>query len=114
MMNNGLYNGSSFNEVNPLQSISAPRPMSPTAISPKAFSNQPAINGMFGTAIPNTFNRNVTPLAQMTSQGYMPPVDPTTGSMQGAVDQVMVTDGGPVPPPAGVMQAQNPYYDLSN
>ena len=49
-----------------------------TPISPTAFSNQDTIQSVFGQANPGAFTRSImSPLAQMTSQGYIPPMDPT-------------------------------------
>lgn len=92
-----------------------PRPQAP--ISPKAFSNQQTINGVFGEAIPGTYNRNVNngPLMQMTSQGYIPPVDPTNASIQPDINAVTTAQTGvPLMPPTGVQQQITPTYDLSN
>ena len=106
MMNNKLYN-------NQLQ---------PNAISPTAFSNQDAIQGVFGQANPGTFTRSVgaAPLMQMTSQGYIPPMDPTNPTQQNDVNAIMAgTDGAlqgygqPVPPPMGVQMPITPTYDLN-
>jgi hypothetical protein len=114
MMNNPIYNEMLPTGVMPTQMPNQPRTMNPTMISPKAFSNQGTINGVFGQAVPNTYTRNVSPLNQMTSQGYMPPVDPLTGSNQADVNAVLATSGSPLPPPVGVQQDPNPYYGLSN
>jgi len=92
-----------------------PRPQAP--ISPKAFSNQEAINGVFGQPMPGTYNRNVNngPLMQMTSQGYVPPVDPTNASIQPDINAVTTAQTGvPLMPPTGVQQQITPTYDLSN
>lgn len=114
MMNNPIYNGAIPEGTLPMALPNQPRPMNPNMISPKAFSSQNTINSVFGQAVPNTYTRNVSPLAQMTSQGYMPPIDPLTGSNQADVNAVLATDGSPLPPPAGVQQDPNPYYGLSN
>jgi hypothetical protein len=109
MMNNRLYN-------NQLQ---------PNEISPQAFSNQDAIRGMFGQANNGTFTRTVggSPLAQMTSQGYIPPMDPTNPTEQNDVNAIMANTGqptpqygmsAPVPPPYGVQTPITPTYDLNN
>jgi hypothetical protein len=106
MMNNKLYN-------NQLQ---------PNAISTKALSNQDAIQRVFGQANPGTFTRSVgaAPLMQMTSQGYMPPMDPTNPTEQTDVNAVMAESGSidsgysqPVPPPYGVDTPITPNYDLN-
>ena len=93
-----------------------------TPISPKALSNQGTINAMFGQAVPGTYTRNVmgSPLMQsaadgrMTSQGYMPGVDPTDMSNQPTLNALQASTGMPIPPPAGVQQPIAPFYDLSN
>ena len=113
MMNNRGYN-------NQLQ---------PNAISPKAFSNQDAIQGVFGQANQGTFTRSVgtSPLAQMTSQGYIPPVDPTNPTEQNDVNAIMAGANGalqgyeqlqqgygqPQRPPMGVQMPITPTYDLN-
>lgn len=100
------------------------------AISPKAFSNQDAIQSVFGQANPGTFTRSVgnAPLMQMTSQGYIPPIDPTNPTEQNDVNAVMAgTDGAlqgynqslqgygsPQRPPMGVQTPITPIYDLNN
>jgi hypothetical protein len=96
--------------------------MNQTRINPKAFTNQGAISGMFGAANEGTFTRTVgdTPLAQMTSQGYMPPMDPTNPTEQNDVNAVMAETGDmgqgysdPVAPPYGVDTPITPNYDLN-
>jgi len=47
-----------------------PNQLQPNAINPNAFSNMNAIQGVYGTQVPNTFNRNVSPMDQ--SVGQMP------------------------------------------
>ena len=103
--------------------------MQPTAISPQAFTNQNAISGMFGTNNPGTFTRTVGngPLAQtadqgqMTSQGYIPPTDPTNPTEQNDVNAVMADTNGALEgyddasmPPMGVETPITPNYDLNN
>lgn len=104
--------------------------MQPNAISPVAFSNQNTIQGVFGQANPGTFTRSVgtPPLMQMTSQGYIPPMDPTNPTQQNDVNAIMAgADGAlqgydqaqqgygqPVPPPIGVQTPITPTYDLNN
>lgn len=85
-----------------------PRPQTP--INPKAFSNQNAIGAMFGQQV------NGTPFMQMTSQGYVPPMDPTNPSANPAIDALVTGNTGqPLQPPTGVQQGgTTPYYDLSN
>lgn len=89
--------------------------MQPNAISPTALSNQGTINGVFGDAIANTFTRSVgTPLNQMTSQGYVPPMDPTNPGMQNDVNAIMAQSDEAIPPPYGVQQPITPTYDLNS
>ena len=91
--------------------------MQPNAISPTALSNQGTINGVFGNAVANTFTRSVgTPLNQMTSQGYVPPMDPTNPGAQNDVNAVMAQADQftqAIPPPYGVQQPITPTYDLN-
>jgi len=92
-----------------------PRPQTP--INPKAMSNQGNINAMFGQEMPGTFNRNVngSPFMQMTSQGYIPPADPTNDTMGPDVNALITGNTGqPIMPPVGVQQEITPTYDLSN
>ena len=92
-----------------------PRPQTP--INPKAMSNQGNINAMFGQEMPGTFNRNVngSPLMQMTSQGYVPPADPTNYNVGPDVKALITGNTGqPIMPPVGVQQEITPTYDLSN
>ena len=92
------------------------------------FSNQDAIQGVFGQANQGTFTRSVgTPLAQMTSQGYIPPVDPTNPTEQNDVNAIMAGTndalqgyqqlqqgyGQPQRPPMGVQMPITPTYDLN-
>lgn len=100
--------------------------MQPNAISPKAFSNQNTIGNVFGQVNPGTFTRTIgtTPLAQMTSQGYIPPMDPTNPTEQNDVNAIMAQTGGapidqsiygePIAPPYGVQTPITPTYDLNN
>ena len=86
-------------------------------ISPTAMSNQGTIASMFGQVIPGTYNRNVAkgPLMQMTSQGYVPPMDPTNPSMGPDVNALITGNTGqPLMPPNGVQQEITPPYDISN
>jgi hypothetical protein len=64
-------------------------------ISPKAFSNQEAIVGMYGAANPGTFTRTVG------NTNMVKPMDMTAGQDM------------PVPPPAGVETPITPNYDLN-
>jgi hypothetical protein len=74
-------------------------------ISPNAFSNQNTIGGVFGQAMPGTFNRNIgASESQMT-------VDPLTGrTIDPTLDQ---SASAPVPPPTGVQTNITPNYDLN-
>ena len=94
--------------------------MQQTPINPRGFSNMDTISNMYGQSNPGTFTRNVgSPLAQnvtegrMTSQGYMPGIDPTDASLQPDIDAIQATTGMPIPPPIGVSQPIAPFYDLS-
>ena len=92
-----------------------PRPQTP--INPQGFSNMPNVNSVFGQAMPGTFNRQVgnTPFMQMTSQGYIPPMDPTNPSATPDINALTSAQTGqPLMPPTGVQQTVSPYYDLSN
>lgn len=117
-MINDIYNNQAVDITAGLPTPGNPRMMQPNAISPKAFSNQGAIQGMFGQANPGTFTRSVgnSPLAQITSQGYVAPVDPTNPGDNMPVDSILAQAGqtSPVMPPAGVAQSIVPPYDLSN
>lgn len=97
--------------------------MQPNAISPVAFSNQDTIKGVFGQANPGTFTRTVgvTPLMQMTSQGYIPPMDPTNPTQQNDVNAIMAGTDGALQgygdaqmPPMGVQTPITPTYDLNS
>lgn len=70
MMNNGIYNQVDPSAVGtmPMPNVINQNQMAPNEINPRAFSNQGAIQGMYGTTNPGTFTRTVGPLA--------PPVDP--------------------------------------
>jgi len=88
--------------------------LQPNMISPKALSNQNTIQGVFGQANPNTFTRTVgAPTTQMTSQGYVPPMDPTNPGMQNDVNAIMAQSNEAIPPPYGVQQPITPTYDLN-
>lgn len=98
-------------------SLGQVNPRSQTPINPKAMSNQGTISGMFGQEMPGTFNRSVgnAPLMQMTSQGYVPPMDPTNPSMEPDINALVTGNTGqPLMPPSGVQQPITPFYDLSN
>jgi hypothetical protein len=64
-------------------------------INPKAFSNQEAIVGMYGTANPGTFTRTVG------NNTMTKPVD------------MMASQDAPIPPPAGIQTPITPNYDLN-
>ena len=107
-LTNGMMGNTIAGQVNP-------RPQTP--ISPTAMSNQGTIASMFGQVIPGTYNRNVAkgPLMQMTSQGYVPPMDPTNPSMGPDVNALITGNTGqPLMPPSGVQQEITPPYDISN
>lgn len=98
-------------------SLGQVNPRLQTPISPTAMSNQGTIASMFGQVIPGTYNRNVAkgPLMQMTSQGYVPPMDPTNPSMGPDVNALITGNTGqPLMPPNGVQQEITPPYDISN
>jgi hypothetical protein len=84
-----------------------------TPISPKAFSNQGTIANLYGQAMPGTFNRNVSPLAQaidpLTNQVIDPTMDQGTDNMDPTIQL-----GGPIPPPVGVQTPITPTYDALN
>lgn len=126
MMNNKIYNNQKQGQMPNAQMV-------PNAINPMAFTNQGTIKSMFGDSNPGTFTRSVgTPLMQMTSQGYIPPMDPTNPSNQQDVNAIMAgTDGAlqgyqqaqqaaALPgygqaqqPPYGVQTPITPNYDLN-
>jgi len=70
--------------------------INPTPINPKGFTNMNNIQGMYGTQVPNTFTRDVNPMAGMT-----PPMEPDYSSV-------------PIPPPAGVETPITPNYNINN
>lgn len=83
-----------------------------TPISPKAFSNQGTIANLYGQAMPGTFNRSVSPLAQAIDPLTNQVIDPT---MDQGVDNMdpTIQGGGPIPPPAGVQTPIAPIYDIN-
>lgn len=88
--------------------------LQPNMISPTALSNQNTIQSVFGQANPNTFTRTVgAPAMQMTSQGYVPPMDPTNPGTQSDVNAIMAESGQAIQPPYGVQQPITPTYDLN-
>lgn len=95
-----------------------PRPATP--ISPKAFSNQGTIAGLYGQANPGTFTRTVqTPLAQMVDPSLAMGIDPTNPGVPNAIQNDMAATGfpdysTPQTPPQNVEQQITPTYDLSN
>lgn len=109
MYNYKMQNGLANNQLQPNQ------------ISPKAFTNQNNIQGVFGQANQGTFTRTIgsSPLAQMTSQGYIPPIDPTNPTEQNDVNAIMASGdalsnyGQAQMPPVGVQQPITPTYDLN-
>jgi hypothetical protein len=84
-----------------------------TPINPKAFSNQGTIANLYGKAMPGTFNRSVSPLAQAIDPLTNQVIDPT---MDQGVDNMdpTIQGGGPIPPPAGVQTPIAPIYDALN
>lgn len=81
----------------------------PTPINPQGFTNQNNISAMFGTAVPGTFNRDLTP---GVPQNLQIPSDPLTGQ---PIDPLVgVTPNGPVTPPLGVQTPTTPIYDINN
>jgi hypothetical protein len=84
-----------------------------TPINPKAFSNQGTIANMYGQAMPGTFNRSVSPLAQAIDPLTNQVIDPT---MDQGVDNMdpTIQGGGPIPPPTGVQTPIAPIYDALN
>ena len=87
------------------------RPQTP--INPKAFSNQANIAGVYGNAMPGTFNRNM-------NASPVPTTDPLTGQVidptmdQGVTGMNPVVQGStPILPPAGVETPIAPIYDIN-
>lgn len=79
--------------------------MQPNQVSPQAFTNQNLINGVFGQAMPGTFNRQVGGDTNVT-------IDPLTGrAIDPTADQ---SASAPIPPPTGVQTNITPNYDLNN
>jgi hypothetical protein len=70
--------------------------LNPTPINPKGFTNMNNIQGMYGTQVPNTFTRDVNPMA-----GTTPTMMPDYSSV-------------PVPPPTGVETPITPTYNINN
>ena len=68
MMNNQVYNNQAQIAQQPNDMVAAvnPNQITPTPISPNAFSNQSTINGIYGNANPGTFTRSM-------------PIQPPTG-----------------------------------
>lgn len=85
----------------------ASNPQNPyNEINPNAFSGKNNINGVFGQAMPGTFNRNVPG----TQQGVV--MDPLTGNQ---IDPTMAQNTTmPIAPPNGVQTPITPTYDLNN
>ena len=78
----------------------------PAPINPQGFTNQNNITGMFGSAVPGTFNRNVAP------ELPAPPTDPLTGQVLNPLADT--NPNGPVAPPVGVQTPITPIYDINN
>ena len=70
--------------------------INPTPINPKGFTNTNNIQGMFGAQVPNTFTRDVNPMAGATT-----PMTPDYSSV-------------PIPPPVEVETPIVPPYDINN
>ena len=70
--------------------------INPTPINPKGFTNMNNIQSMYGAQIPNTFTRDVNPMA-----GTAPTMMPDYS-------------GIPVPPPTGVETPITPTYNINN
>lgn len=98
-----------YNNIQPQMQPQMPYQVMPTQtpVNPQGFTNQGNISGVFGQAMPNTYNRQVgqaTPFMQTT--------DPLTGeSMDPTMSQSAYT---PVPPPTGVQTQIAPTYDINN
>lgn len=76
-----------------------------TQISPKAFSNYGTIQGMYGQAMPGTFNRSVgSPFMQTMDSMNNQPTDLNTNQNFSL----------PQPPPTGVETPVTPVYDINN
>ena len=74
--------------------------MQQNQINPQGFTNQNNISGVFGQAMPNTYNRQVGT------------VDPLTGN---TIDPTMdQSPSMPVAPPTGVQTSTTPVYDINN
>jgi len=70
--------------------------INPTPINPKGFTNTDIIQGMFGTQVPNTFTRDVNPMAGATTPAMTP------------------YPSVPTPPPVGVETPITPNYNINN
>jgi hypothetical protein len=75
-MINDIYNNQAVDIMASEPIPGNPAAMQPNGISPKAFTNQGAIDGMFGQANPGTFTRSVgvNPPAGV-AQSIVPPYD---------------------------------------
>jgi hypothetical protein len=89
-------------------------------INPKGFTNQANIAGVYGQAVPGTFNRTFnSPLAQTMDPSLAMQVDPTSPGMPVAIQNDMASTGfpdysQPQQPPLGVQTPISPTYDLNN
>ena len=70
--------------------------INPTPINPKGFTNMNNIQGMYGAQVPNTFTRDINPVA-----GTTPAMMPDYSSV-------------PVPLPVGVETPITPTYNINN
>lgn len=98
-----------YNNVQPQLQPQMPYQVTPaqTPINPQGFTNQNNISGVFGQAMPNTYNRQI---GQTTP--FMQTIDPLTGeSINPTMDQSV---NMPVPPPTGVQTSTTPVYDINN
>ena len=86
------------------------RPQTP--ISPKAFSNQGTIANLYGSSMPRTFNRNMSPLAQTLDPLTGQIIDPTMSQDTSNMNPVIQGDTV-APPPYGVELPITPTYDIN-
>lgn len=98
-----------YNNVQPQLQGQNPYQVVPpqTPINPQGFTNQNNIGGVFGQAMPNTYNRQVGQTSPL-----MQTIDPLTGeSINPTLDQSPYM---PVIPPTGVQTPITPVYDINN
>lgn len=106
-------NNAGLSMINPqnLKNNMIQKPQTP--ISPKAFSNQGTIANLYGQAMPDTFNRNVSPLTQAIDPLTNQVIDPTMDQGINSMDPT-IQGSGPIPPPVGVQTPIAPIYDALN